>query len=738
MHSFIVTTPIDGSTTTIQIVYPDHGHGEDHLATGIEQVIEDYNRRLAPSRLLFVCPQPMLGMIRACFEDQRQRYEARLKSTSHVMLAPYNHLGVLMSEQIVHLKTEGPTWQVNDQLLVELARQGISELFKDTKTILRAPHGYAFRKPSGRERDIFVRAGNMLRQPSVLAIFNHLILRRLPPDCSIIYIDSFTILSFAMGLQSIVAYFQRSNRDIPALAIESTHSYEITQDVWIPNEENYLVLISASTSGGLAQKIVDEYRVDRARIVHILGVGPSNSPFKDSCIYFEPRDHVTESVNSSSNANPAIEIRTEEFLISQGPPRPVRITKSHVNPDGASQLHQAFYDQLLHFANAPTSMDKQTYSYFSIGNEPDASSTSPLHAWVRERLVHELPASASVLVFVDEQMAKKVAQWTKEALGPHVTTMSLQELEQRDDDYGAIDTLVVFAYDDPDLEQLARASIALRRFPSVHRHYVVCYGFPSSRREYERRRSDLQLRSRGAQYGWSEFLILPVGPPIVHESLVTYRKLLKPKALQPYSDLLGRTLLNALLDQGKSGSIRSSSLFLPCTSGDPLVLREGSVFLPQSSGAGVSQIAVYAMVSAAFQAAREPQGRSTDQASAFDDNPFVRSVLDPSMFTRYSDGILQASLLRAAQASELDYSANDDLSGQFAGTCASVFVNRENSVGDAAIEFVYALATEKVSLRGSDRERLQQEIESTPVLRPFWELFRADDPIAEHFGAEGD
>ena len=112
----------------------------------------------------------------------------------------------------------------------------------------------------------------------------------------------------------------------------------------------------------------------------------------------------------------------------------------------------------------------------------------------------------------------------------------------------------------------------------------------------------------------------------------------------------------------------------------------------------VSQIAVYAMVSAAIQRAREPPERGKADNSpelSFDDNPFVRSVLDPIMFARFSDGILQASLLRAAHSSELDYSASDDFSRQFTSDTLAVLTNHENAVGDAAIEYVYAFATRK-------------------------------------------
>ena len=732
MHSFVLTTLLDRATTTIQVVYPSHEHGDDHLASGMDQVIEDYNRRLVPSRLLFVCPQPTVPRLVAAFENQRERFENRLRSISHVAIAPYDHHGRLVPGGIEHLMPTCRPWELDDAFLHKVAREGVAILFGDTETILHAPHGYAFRKPSGREEDIFVRAGNMLRQPAAVALFNHLLLRHLPAACSVLYIDSFTILSFAMDLQSLAAHFERAGHSMPALAIESIHSYDVSEDVWIPNEANYLVLISASTSGGLAKKLVDEYQADRSRIIHLLGVAAPDAAFRDTCIYFHGRPPVTANPRPVDQVNASIEIRTEEFLVSQGPPRPVRITTAHIDNHAANQLHEPFYRHALCFGRSRSSDANRSYSAFSVDSDCGAPNTH-LREWVGRHLIHELPASVRTLLHVDDPMAKQVADWAATQLGTHVVAKPLEDLDPNTEDPEPTNTIAVVTYDDPDLEDLTRATIDLRKLPKVNRHYVVCYGFPAARVDYERRRSDLRMAPQGRRYGWSEFLILPVGPTPLHDSLAAYRQLLTPESLHSHAQL-GDTLLSALLQQGPDHDVRSDTLFFPRTSGTPLDLRPGSVFLPRSSTEGPSQIAVYAMVSAAFQAARETRRDAAQPTTGFDDNPFVRSVLDPSMFARYSDGILQASLLRAAQRSELDYSASENLSQQFAATCASVIANHANPVGDAALEFLYALATHKVLLRDVDRQRLERKISYDPVLNAFFDLCRSHDPVADHLG----
>ena len=288
-------------------------------------------------------------------------------------------------------------------------------------------------------------------------------------------------------------------------------------------------------------------------------------------------------------------------------------------------------------------------------------------------------------------------------------------------------SFVVIAHDDPGLEQLTRASIALRKLGDPHRHYVVCFNFPPSMVEHNRRRADLRMASEGRKYGWSSFIMLPVGASPLHDSLISHRWRCSSEALAPHRKVLGDDLVNALSDWSASGYVDGGRLFFPCTSGNALTIRHGSIFFPTDSEKAISQVAVYAMVSAAIQRAREPTSPSKTDRSlelSFDDNPLVRSVLDPSMFARFSDGILQASLLRATHPSELDYSANDAFSRQLSLDAVSVLTNHENAVGDATIEYVYAFATNKVSLRRDDHETVRQKIESIPILFACWELFQ--------------
>ena len=78
---------------------------------------------------------------------------------------------------------------------------------------------------------------------------------------------------------------------------------------------------------------------------------------------------------------------------------------------------------------------------------------------------------------------------------------------------------------------------------------------------------------------------------------------------------------------------------------------------------------------------------------------FVRNMIDPGNFSRFNDGIIQASILRAAHNDELAYSIDSDLSQEMFSTFETLIQYHKDEQGEALIEFIYALATRKMTLK---------------------------------------
>jgi len=737
MYSRRLSLVLAEKATTLEVAYPDHTDSDDHLKDRLERLIHGYNQKLNPSHLLFLCPEGIGSKIGEIFDANKRQYMPMLRTLSDAVVVSYDEAGKLSNSdplEIIKTSNAGTHWLTDDKL-AEISRTVASGIVDRTKTIMRAPHGYVFKKPSGNTENIFIRAGNMLREPHCLPVFNYLLLRKLPANCRTLYIDSFTILSFALGLQSLVRHFQREphSRTRPEIIIEHFHSYEMEPGLSIPNDPNYFILISASTSGGLANKLVAEKQANRNNIAHLLAVGDreGDEKLRLSSILFRESSPAKPPDGSRSSL---IHISTEEFLVNHGKPNLVQVTKHHINSKAAEELRKRFYLQKLRFNFVEER--GRPHSFFSVSQKitDRQLDDAPIRPWLDGQLLHELPSSIDELIPTDDPASERLAlrpqHNLKKPRGKSVRLTALSEIEKLGFQIGR--SAAIVSYFDPGLESFLRASGVLRNLekPSPYRHYVLGYAFPPTYAEYERLKKDLLMSSSRPRWGWSEFLALPVGEDLLHQSLALRRIDFTDASIAERRPVLGQNLADALLKRNNRTRVSGKDLFLPNSAGEPLKLGEGSVFFSGKYSSNLSQIAVHAMVSSSMQAAREPLlARVHESLPKFDDNPFVRSVLNPLMFARFSDGILQASLLRAAMPSELDYAADKNLSRQFASIFSDVLFNHEFIAGGAALEFIFALTKNKISLVREDHQRLLRVIKEAPPLRAFHEVFDEHRPF---------
>ena len=719
------------------VIYPnDHNNFEEELFFIINEVT---NTRLPPSRILIICRFGLRYKLENAYQTIISHVEDRLRNTTNVCIAPYGDDGFLNKETLVHLRSTGETWEISDDLLRDAGKCGMQYLVENTNTILEAPPGYKFTKPSSDEETFFIRAGNMLSRQDAIAVTNHLLLRRLSHNVKTIYIDSFTILSFAMGLQGLLGlltYNGESSRPTPS--ITNFRSYAKEERLLFPDEEDYIIIISASTSGNLAKDLVNTHGANKQKIVHLLGASQFNvdEDFRNSCLYF----HVLKEREIPTKlTTDTIDIVSDEFAVSHGRPRPVNIGKVHIDLRQARLYADTFYQTNLRITKAGTNKGYGPYSVFEIMSDTDLGSAA-LSEWLHETLIHELPASADFVISMPDPRSrllteKVVALLCSVRSTDSITTVSVNDLDSNDIPNQEGTAAIIVASEDPNLEGLTKASTSLRKCPRVHRHYVVLHAFPETEQRYDRMVRDLTTTSRNVRYGWSQFITTAVGRTALHESVLTdYGMNLRPEDFEQHVAELGADLYSAL--QNRSISISQDTrlprnIFFPRWDGSSLVLRPDSIFFEGEYGS-VSQENAYLAVAAALQRARErrrlvPRSRPEE---CFDENPFVRSVISPVMFSRYSDGILQAALLRALAPKELDYSGDDELSCQFAEIVKSVIIQYRSVTGEAAVEFIAALASKKISLRAEEKSAIEETIQAFDTLRALWTIFSsAQNPI---------
>lgn len=118
---------------------------------------------------------------------------------------------------------------------------------------------------------------------------------------------------------------------------------------------------------------------------------------------------------------------------------------------------------------------------------------------------------------------------------------------------------------------------------------------------------------------------------------------------------------------------------------------------------GVGQADVYITFSAVLNRMRN----ATKTTSEVIDQRHDRTCIDPSDFTRYSDGVAQAALLRAAQPIELDYSNDFELSAALYTILEALVLKPSSPGGNALPEFLLAIAMLKLRLHPAHLELLR-------------------------------
>jgi hypothetical protein len=734
-YSFISTRDFNGTPEQVAVLYY-HRNGSDRFA--LEDTIESLlNRRLSPTRLLVVCGAGQEVRIRDEFSNLGETASSRLKVTSHIKIQPYDHLGVAHSSRGISIREVGECWEVGDSQLAEIANEGMKNLIDETGVILRAPRGYVFRKPSSHSSRTFIRAGNILKNPASLGLLTHLLMRSIPDGIEVLYIDSFTILSAALAFQKERGVLAMAcNLECNEPEIINFHSYSLDPRLRFPADYQYAVLISASSSGSLARKLVSDHGAKSQCIFHLLSIS-SEGFTNERCIYTDKEKD--DRVRFEIGFKKVINIPGEEFMASHGTPHPVKITRQHFSPLESRVFKEPSYQDS--FVLNLASPDHSAYSVISLSGET-GQECHEFDLWLQEELEHSVPSNIGWILSVDDHrskvLAEKVQVLLKNNLNRDIPILNLSEILNPPVGFTLPEeperSVLVVTSDTGSGENLLSASRALRSIRHKHRHYLVAHLFPETADQLKRLQSNLRVSGRKWQFGWSCFTATPLGLVESHDSWYIERALLARNLegivrgeFDP--ELLG--YLERRLEVLNSRSVGGSKLFLPSPDLNPLALRPESVLF-KGEYATISQPTIYMMVSGALQRARDhfdSDGKVLEEDCCFHGNPFISSVIDPDMFSRYNDGVIQAALLRTCAPDELNYSSHRVLSRHMRDLLRSAIAHYQSQSGEAVMEMLFALAIKRLRVSNSDYRNIVELISHNQRLYQFWNFLKMEPMI---------
>jgi hypothetical protein len=148
----------------------------------------------------------------------------------------------------------------------------------------------------------------------------------------------------------------------------------------------------------------------------------------------------------------------------------------------------------------------------------------------------------------------------------------------------------------------------------------------------------------------------------------------------------------------------TDQLFYPNVyTGDRLAINKNFAFFNFGNyDKDASQADIYFTISTIINRLRH----SKDLKRCLMQSEYVRNLLDPENFSRFNDGIIQASFLRAAHPMELAYDIDKEISRKFLTIINPIVLRAQHHFGEALFEFLYAIAIKKLRLEMSTLKEL--------------------------------
>lgn len=598
------------------------------------------------------------------------------------------------------LEYHDPVGGLQPMLSVEsLVAQGLHALVRRPDVVQIAPAGHVFKHPSGKVNKLFIQARELARlEPEMSFVASAICAltgERLR-SARTVFIDT-------MGIYHIVR--EALDRCESEARIESFHSYDEMKHLARPPDD-YFCVISASTSGGMAKALVEEYEFDEKSILTLIDVASEGRKGSVLIPLISAGIHCDQLLGDVAGTE--IELYGEHFSAKAKPPRAITLSVRH-KPNALHAVLKHFGNKGVRGLNEkpfPTAKKPQLISVVGEMLVENQEFT----VWLKAELSWSLSISVDTIVHVDDPASKLISGFCKKIIeGLHGGGRSVSVYSHATVDKSVLKesagVLVVSAIagDGGILRELARD---LREFIDTHvpRHFLMALGLPKTTEKWSRLIEFLERNPTNRKYGCSTWMVLPIGGEAMawgtFDALASRAQVDTP-SVDGVADDVTRRALDCVAD-ALEGAKKS---FLKSSTDGILELTDGYVFL---GDLGVDHIgksnhgAIYLSIASVLQCAREHE----DENHRLKPSGYESVVISPECFLRFNDAPLQAAILRAAQPSELDYSASPEFSQLMKEFLEKIFARHEDLYGSAALEFSAAMAIGKLRLKDEDMTAL--------------------------------
>lgn len=681
---------------------------------------EEVERNLVPDEVVVVVRETSRTDTATAIREHRdlRRVRRRLSPHATVTVIGFDRKGAEVNREVAT-----GTGAKSEITLSEIGRRSATAIFLDHGGFVEANASYHFRNPSGRHTDRFMRLSNLVVCHAEISIIAMTLLPLIPDDAVQVHVDTPAMFTLVSAVNEHLWKLQPGRQP---LRCDSFRSYLGVQTYDFSGSETAVVLISATSSGSLGS-IVEKREVDRSRIAHVLYLGAASPRFPSAVdLSFDKKLNplgMTEARETYLEPNCAlcdagsiaVDLRGDQFDLSGPEFEPLTLKKTDAPDRLASTMDRLAGSGAFGVSVASGATGRQY--------RVDADRLSLAPEFVK-RLDYfaktHVPSSARECIMLNddsEQFAKELC--ARAGVAPDFVPRSgIDGLDRADTQAGVPlngSPIVIAAAVIESGRALLDISRDLRKVrPNSPQIYIVgLVKSVSTARRQELERTLVQTQEPSPhRFAAIEELVLPsAGAPNAWQA-----ELMFLDDVVAGGAVLSETLANRRALLRRTSAPLIDELFV-ANGAVPLVLQPGFVFwppeLPERATAKPTQADVFYTISAVLQKLRTTAPKPG--ARALRANWFQQTLLDPSNLGRFNDGVIQASLLRAARPTEIDFSGEVGGRLDAARIVGRIIAGAHRPRGEAASEALIALGSKRLRLPSA---KLPDILAAAPTIPP--------------------
>lgn len=625
-------------------------------------------------------------------------------------------------------------------------QRSLQALFTQRNGLIIASEGVHYAKPSKKHSTRFLRTANVLEDSSTALQIAFWLISVLPTGpVRRIVVDTSGIDSIAFALA-----YERERAKNPAFLpiIESHSSYGGLANLTVPDPDGTVFLISASTSGGLLSELIAKgAKCDQIVTLYFLGNETANAGavLCNLTAHLENnpqgfpliRNYDPSECPACEKHSIAIPIEGDQF--STEPPRieEISMVLSDFPPSQRDTLSALMGTGLFKTFKTVDAREFEIYldieAFFDPAASRDAESQGIVDSIkVRfDRLVNRgMPIHLRRIIFTQYPGAKRLAASALDAYshylgigketGSAVQLIDAARLHSSNKSFETASLVISGCLDE--YYELLGISRDLRAIhPGGNVTYLAPFFRCSSKGERTRREADLTFGEHGPRT-FNLFSVVQIELPDCesrHSWLLEYDSL---QEVVHWAELEGLVVPDdireriTLLRNAPATGI-SQHLFWKSPQGNELQLASNFTLIPNQDGQRpVSQADVFVIAASLFHQYRQ----GVKDKPILRHLPYQRTVISPESFHRFSDGILQGALLRAARGAEIAYgNCNRGVSRRMTEFLLQEVDDALQGRGPALMEYLVALMIGRLTLHHDDCHAVLEKIATTAGL-PDW------------------